>query len=312
MLLPFTKMHGLGNDFVIFDTISDSFNIEINADFCKRIAHRNLGIGCDQIMLLSKASHENSDFYCRIFNADGSEAGMSGNGLRCLAKLIVEKQLTTQTNFYIKTCNRNVEITVTVDGVFTQNNQSKHNVAEYEDAQEVVPNIVDITLNLGCVDFDPQKIPLDVLSEAKHYSVATEYGIFAFGAVSVGNPHAVILVDDVEKIDVAKIGKAISLHKIFPEQINVNFMQIIDRENIKLRTYERGTGETFACGSGSSASVVIGRLWDLLDPKVTVHLHYGNLQITWYNIQSSLMLTGDKQATQEVFCGVIDENLLFV
>lgn len=294
MLLPFTKMHGLGNDFVVFDAISHDISLDFTPILCQKIAHRNLGIGCDQIMLLSKSQDQHSDFHCRIFNADGSEAGMSGNGLRCLAKLIVENNLTIKETFHISTYSRNVEIYVK-----TNNPQENH-------VKNTTKKIVDITLNLGYIDLDPQKIPLATSQQKDIYTIKTEFGDFTFGAVSVGNPHAVVLIEDITQIDIAKIGKAISLHNFFPEHTNVNFMQILDKSNIKLRTYERGTGETLACGSGSSASVAIGRLWNLLDPTVNVHLHYGNLQITLHDIQSPLLLTGNNHATKKVFSGIID------
>jgi len=280
MIAPFTKMHGLGNDFVIFNTLDMSINLDDDAKtslILREIADRHLGIGCDQILFLTPAKTTDSNFHCRIFNADGSEAGMSGNGLRCLAKFVYSKSLIAERSFVISTYARNVEVYIENDNL--------------------------ITLNMGNVDFAPENIPILATPKAFSYNLETSFGKFDFGAVSLGNPHAVIKIDDLDTIDVEKIGGLISKHPIFPQQANVSFMQVLNNSNIKLRTYERGTGVTLACGSGSCAAVAIGKIWKLLDEVVTVHLRHGNLQVKWKNIDSPLFLTGP---ASEVFDGAIN------
>lgn len=272
-------MHGLGNDFVIFNALSAPINL--SPATLQKLADRHLGIGCDQFLFLEPSKTQNTDFYCRIFNADGSEAGMCANGLRCLAKFVYDRSLTTKQSFVVATYARNITLFVENDG--------------------------QITLNIGSVDFEPQNIPILATQKALTYNLETTLGAFEFGAVSVGNPHVVIKVEDIDAIDVNTIGKLISQHPLFPQQINVNFMQVVNSGNIKLRTYERGAGETLACGSGSGATVAIGIIWQLLDKSVTVHLHHGNLQVQWEDMNSPLFLTGP---AVEIFNGITNLEYL--
>lgn len=278
MKIPFTKMHGLGNDFVVFNALSKSLGLGVDA--LQKLADRHTGIGCDQFLFLESAKTKGTDFYCRIFNADGSEAGMSGNGLRCITKFVYDCGITKKRSLVLATFARNVLAVIEDDG--------------------------QVTLNMGVADFTPKNIPILATQKALSYNLETALGKFDIGAASVGNPHAVVQVMDVDAVDVVGLGSLISQHEFFPDQANVNFMQVLDRGNIKLRTYERGTGETLACGSGSSVAVAIGRAWQLLDEVVTVHLHHGNLQVKLKDINSPLFLTGP---AVEVFNGLVRINL---
>lgn len=282
MNLAFTKMHSLGNDFIIVDSLSSPLpSNTLHSTILQKLTNRHLGVGCDQLLVLEPAKTPTTDFYCRIFNNDGSEAGMCANGIRCLAKFIHSRKISAKHSFTIATMARNV--LVTVEGEQT-------------------------TINVGTVDFEPKKIPILATEKTLSYNLETTAGTFAVGAVSVGNPHAVIRVTDLSAVDIAKIGLLISQHSSFPQQTNVNFMQIINRNNIILRTFERGTGETLACGSGASAAVAVGRIWQLLDESVTVHLHHGNLQVQWQDTNSPLLLTGP---AVEIFNGIINLESLY-
>lgn len=263
MKIRFTKMHGLGNDFVIIDASKQ--NIELTPQMVRQIADRHFGIGCDQVILLTTPNDIVIDIYYRIFNADGSEAGQSGNGARCVAKYI-SNRLLDKNIIVMQTPTRVINATIEPNGL--------------------------ITVCMGTAELSPAKIPFLAMEQSLSYNINTPLGTFLIGAVSVGNPHAVIKVTDVENIDVENIGKTLSKHSQFPEGANVNFMQVIDRSKIKLRTYERGSGETLACGSGACAAVVIGRLWKLLDEQVTVCLHGGNLVINCSDVMSPIAMLG--------------------
>lgn len=274
-MLKFTKMHSLGNDFIIINDLDYvlTAHFDLTPSFIKLLADRHLGIGADQILILEPAQSQEEDFYCRIFNHDGSEVGQCGNGLSCIASLIYQQQLTTKPSFVIATCTRKITAIVADGG--------------------------QIVLDMGLPNFMPSAVPFftaDGLARCQEvsYELSTEYGELVIGVVSMGNPHVVIKVDDVEQVDVERIGAAIAKHiKIFPRGTNVNFMQILERgDGIKLRTYERGVGETLSCGSGACAAVAVGRLWRLIGERVIVYLQHGNLMVKWRDLNSPLLLAG--------------------
>jgi len=271
MNIKFTKMHGLGNDFVVIDAIWQ--DIELSAEQVRFIANRNFGVGCDQILLVETASEtSDADFRYRIFNADGSEVSQCGNGARCFARFVRDKKL----------CNKNSILVDTHSGQL---------VLSFDENGE-------ITVNMGKPRHHPEAIPLNATQEEKFYTVNVDGVEKAFGAVSMGNPHAVLEVSDINK-PIAVVGEALENHPFFPERVNVGFMQIVDRQHIKLRVYERGTGETLACGSGACAAVVIGIEHRLLDANVQVELSGGTLDIHWAGRDTPVFMTGSAVAVFE-------------
>lgn len=253
-MLSFTKMHSLGNDFIIINATTS--HITLSTAFIRRIADRHFGIGCDQVLILElpKTHQSNIDFTYRIFNADGSEAGQCGNGVRCLAKLVLLHGLNQKR-----------------DLVFATKSCKMHTHLE-DDGQ--------VTVTIGHPIFEPKDIPLIAEKQSLRYNLPIAgFGEITIGAVSVGNPHAIVLLEDDFADHIEVLGPLISNSELFPEKTNVSFMKILNRQLIELRVYERGSGETLACGSGACASVVIGKLWRLLDSRVMVKLRGGNLLI---------------------------------
>jgi diaminopimelate epimerase len=280
-ILKFTKMHGLGNDFVVINALTA--NISLSPTMISKIANRNFGIGCDQILVLEQPfiEHQDADFGYRIFNADGSEAWQCGNGVRCLAKFVTENGLSTKKELTFATKFRKLPIRL------EENKQ--------------------ITVNIGKPIFEPKHIPFTAKKQELRYSLLLDnYGKIEIGAVSVGNPHAVVLLDNnIENNNIDILGPIISNYECFPEKINVNFMQIINPNQIKLWVYERGSGKTLACGSGACASVVIGKLWGLLNQTVVVELPGGKLLINWSEEDNNIYMTGP---AEQVFNGEIIIN----
>lgn len=268
MKIRFTKMQALGNDFVVIDITKQ--NVDLTIQQIRHIADRHFGIGCDQVILISAPKNKTADIYYRIFNADGGEAGQSGNGARCVAKYARLHGLTDKRIITMQTSTRITKATININD--NKNDQ--------------------ITVDMGVAELLPANIPFTAPAQSLSYDITTPLGSFTIGAVSLGNPHAVIKVENIEKVDVKNIGAILSKHHLFPEGTNVNFMQIIDREKIRLRTFERGSDETLACGSGACATVVIGRLWKLLDSQVTVCLHEGNLVVNCADIVSPVSMMG--------------------
>lgn len=265
MSIRFTKMHGLGNDFMVIDGINQ--NINLQPQQITQWAQRHTGVGFDQLLLIEKSSLDDIDFNYRIFNADGQEVGQCGNGARCLALfakyygLTEKKSLTVAT----KTTRMNLHI----------NNENT------------------VRIDMGLPKLLPQEIPLLAPAQAAEYELKLAEGqSILLHALGLGNPHAVLLVEDVHTAPVDALGPQISLHSHFPEQSNVGFMQIINSHHIKLRVYERGCGETLACGSGAVAAAAIGRLYHHLDKQITVSLPGGDLIIDWPKLSESIFLTG--------------------
>ena len=263
MEFQFTKMHGLGNDFVVIDAISQQINL--SAEQIRAISDRHFGVGCDQLLLVEKPTDERAEFRYRIFNGDGIEVEQCGNGARCFAMFVRQQALTTNDIIPVETAGGLIELKVEGDQV---------------------------TVNIGVPNFDPKSLPFNVEKQAETYNLMVNGVEYAIGAVSVGNPHAVMIVDNIENIDIEDLGKAIESHPLFPKRVNAGFMQIINGDEIRLRVYERGVGETQACGTGACAAVAVGRKLGKLNEKVTAKLHGGNLTINWPGEGQTLLMKG--------------------
>jgi len=274
MLIKFTKMHGLGNDFVVIDAVRQQINLTTNA--IKRLADRNLGIGCDQVLLIEPPTDKSVDFNYRIFNCDGSEVEQCGNGARCMGQYIADQQLSGKKSVLLKTKNRVMEVTTKAKNM--------------------------VTANMGAPIFTPADIPFTSERQDKLYPIEAESQNFEISALSVGNPHAVIQVEDIDTVAVNEIGTLIQAHTQFPESVNVGFMQIIDRQTIKLRVYERGAGETQACGSGACAAAVAAIQQNLVDASVNLKLLGGSLSVEWQGDGEPILMTGPAET---VFHGKI-------
>ncbi len=253
MRIRFTKMHGLGNDFVVIDAIHQTLTID--AETARHIADRRFGVGCDQILLVESPRSATSDFHYRIFNADGSEVEQCGNGARCFARFVREQGLSDKAVLRVGTASG--EITL------------------YHEAGGQV------RVNMGAPVLEPARIPFIAEAQAPLYELEVDDETLSIGALSMGNPHAVLLVDEVGRAPVGRLGPRIEHHPRFPQRANVGFMQVIDRRHIALRVYERGSGETLACGTGACAAAVSGMLRGLLDDEVTVRLPGGELMVRW-------------------------------
>lgn len=275
MKLKFTKMHGLGNDFVVIDAISQA--IALNPEQIRFIANRHFGVGCDQLLLVEKPVSDNADFKYRIFNADGSEVAQCGNGARCFARFVRDKNLTTKDEIRVDTDAGQLVLQLNNDGL--------------------------VTVNMGIPRHTPAQIPLQATAEEKLYQLTIDAVAVSFGAVSMGNPHAVLQVQDLNTAPVQELGAKLESHPFFPERANIGFMQIIDRNNINLRVFERGAGETMACGSGACAAVVVGIEQGLLNSTVNVSLPGGNLNIHWQGRGEPVFMSGPAVC---VFEGLID------
>ncbi|MGZ8164907.1 MAG: diaminopimelate epimerase [Methylobacter sp.] len=263
-MINFTKMHGLGNDFVIIDAINQ--HVELTPERVRQMSDRHFGVGFDQLLLVEKPVSANADFKYRIFNADGGEVAQCGNGARCFARFVRDKNLSEKN-----------EITVDTDAGQLLLHFDEENL---------------ITVNMGVPKHKPVEIPLLAEHESKLYTVTVDGSEHVFGAVSMGNPHAVIQVNDVNNAPVAELGQALESHPFFPERANIGFMQVIDRHHIKLRVFERGAAETLACGSGACAAAVVGIEQHLLDHEVWVKLPGGTLKICWAGRNAPVLMTG--------------------
>jgi diaminopimelate epimerase len=264
MLMKFTKMHGLGNDFVVIDAVTQ--NVRITASMVRRLADRKTGIGFDQVLVIEPPSAVDIDFNYRIFNCDGAEVEQCGNGARCLARFVHDRQLTGKKSIQVQTSNR----------VMTLNLINKNLVA----------------VDMGVPELDPPAIPFQATEAASLYDIDVNGQVQRIAAVSMGNPHAVLTVADINTATVAELGAALESHERFPNRVNVGFMQIVDRSEIKLRVFERGVGETDACGSGACAAAVAAIQQELVDSPVTVHLTRGPLKIDWKGSGSPLIMSG--------------------
>lgn len=264
-------MHGLGNDFVVIDAISQA--VDLTEDQVRFIADRRFGVGCDQLLIVESPQEvhtQSVDFKYRIFNADGSEVEQCGNGARCFARFVREKKLTTKNTIVVETYGGIIRLMV--------------------NEQEMV------TVDMGKPVFNPEGLPFMPSAgdspENNRYTLDIDDDSIEFSAASMGNPHITIKVDDVDTYPVQQIGKKLESHPSFPNRVNVGFMQVLDKRNIKLRVYERGSGETLACGTGACAAVANGLFRGWLDEEVNVVLPAGSLHIQWHQGEHSLMMTG--------------------
>lgn len=262
--MKFTKMQGLGNDFVVLDAVSQP--LVLDAERIRKLADRKFGVGCDQVLLAEPRRNEASDFYYRIYNADGTQAEQCGNGARCMARFLVELGHCPSGKLRLETSSGLISAQALPDG--------------------------QVAVGMGMPRLAPAEIPLLRDRQASHYEACYGAERVEFAAVSMGNPHAVIRVEDVARADVARLGPLVQADRSFPNGVNVGFMQVLDRGRIALRVYERGAGETLACGTGACAAVVAGRLWGLLDARVSVRLPGGMLVIEWPGTGSEVIMTG--------------------
>jgi diaminopimelate epimerase len=262
--LKFTKMHGAGNDFVVIDGVRQE--VYLTAEQLRFLSDRHFGVGCDQILLVKRSKNEEADFRYLIFNADGGEVEQCGNGARCFVRFVHDHKLTSKREIVVETKSGLISPRLEDDGR--------------------------VTVNMGAPIFEAARIPFSSESDAVMQPLEVNGKTLQITAVSMGNPHAVHLVEDVEQADVATLGPLIEHHPRFPKRVNAGFMQVVDRGHIKLRVYERGTGETMSCGTGACAAVVTGIQRGLLDNQVQVATHGGVLTISWAGASAPVMMTG--------------------
>jgi diaminopimelate epimerase len=262
--LRFTKMHGLGNDFVVIDGVRQS--VTMTGVLARQLADRHRGIGCDQVLLVESARLPGTAFHYRIFNADGSEVEQCGNGARCFARFVREQGLTGDDRILVGTAAGPITLKVMAGG--------------------------QVQVDMGIPRFEPVDIPMRVPHRAPAYDLGRGCQAKRIGAVSMGNPHAVLEVDDVDEAPVASVGPRIETDPLFPNRVNVGFMQVIDEGRLRLRVWERGAGETEACGTGACAAVAVGRIWGDLGERVLVSLPGGDLVIDWPGEGEPMLMTG--------------------
>ena len=274
MKYKFTKMHGLGNDFVLIDCVNQSVNLSL--DQLRNIANRRLGIGCDQILLIERTESD-ADFRYRIFNSDGGEVEQCGNGARCLVSYVYDKGMIQKKEISVETLGGIIFSKLEING--------------------------EVTVNMGTPKFEPEKIPFIADKRMLTYLLEVNEKQIEFSILSMGNPHAVQVVEDINQSPVLVEGSLIESHSRFPKHVNAGYMQIVNREHINLRVYERGAGETLSCGTGACAAVVAGITRGLLDSRVTVSTTGGNLSICWEGDNNPVWMTGP---TVSVFDGEIE------
>jgi len=271
MQINFTKMQGIGNDFVVIDSYTQTVNL--SSAVVKRIADRHFGVGCDQLLLVEHPTLPGVDFRYRIFNADGGEVSQCGNGARCFVRFVHDKGLTQKNEISVETASGIIHLTLEA------NRQ--------------------VTVNMGPPEFTPDKIPFVADAIAPTYALDVAGQNVTISAISMGNPHAVQIVDDVDTAPVSQQGPVIESHPRFPERVNAGFMQIMDQHNIRLRVFERGSGETLACGTGACAAAVAGIRLGYLQSPVTVSTHGGELQIRWDGDGTPVWMTGPAETVFE-------------
>ncbi len=263
-MLKFTKMHGAGNDFVMLDGVHQ--NIELTPEQLRLVADRHFGVGCDQILIVEKAQNKDADFRYRIFNADGGEVEQCGNGARCFMRFVHDQKLTAKREILVETRGGVISPRLEQDGR--------------------------ITVNMGPPVFDPALVPFEGGSGAVCETLEVAGNSLEVSVLSMGNPHAVQLVADVERAPVEKLGPLIESHSRFPKRVNAGFMQVMDRHSLRLRVYERGAGETLSCGTGACAAAVAGIRRGLLDSPVNVATRGGVLTVAWDGDDRPVLMTG--------------------
>ena len=275
MKLKFTKMHGTGNDFVVIDATQQAFTL--SEKDISLLSNRRFGIGFDQLLVVGQSQIKDVDFSYRIFNADGGEVNQCGNGARCFVTFVHDKKLTNKDEIIVETRSGIIKPKLEANG--------------------------SVSVNMGPPIFNPIKIPISVPKENNKYSLDVNDRRIEFGAVSMGNPHAVIIAKNIDDAPVETVGRLLENNELFPERVNVNFMEIRSRESVNLRVWERGAGETLSCGTGACASVVFGIKVGLLDSPCKVFTRGGELTIVWEGGESDVYLCG---SAQSVFEGEID------
>lgn len=274
MRLRFTKMQGIGNDFVMLDGVSQK--LTISHAKIKKLADRHFGVGCDQVLIVEPPTRPDADFRYRIFNADGAEVENCGNGARCFAVFVRQRGLCSKSTIVAETLARDLVLKVNADN--------------------------SVTVDMGVPVLEPKDIPFIAPTRAVDYPLSVKGESYTISAVSMGNPHAVCFVDDVEHFPVESIGPIIEAHPNFPQKVNAGFLQRLSRSEGRLRVYERGVGETLACGTGACAAVVAGKLRGEFDDVVTISLPGGCLSIEWRGESQPVFMTG---AATTVFTGQI-------
>lgn len=275
MELHFSKMHGLGNDFVVINAVNQQ--VELTPGQIRLMANRRFGVGCDQVLLVEPPQTPDTEFFYRIYNADGSEAEQCGNGARCFARYVHDKGLTDNTTIDVGTTTGTIQL------ILDENGQVK--------------------VNMGPPRLVPEAVPFEAEEVSPSYTIDIDERSIEIGVVSMGNPHAVFIVDNADTAEVETLGPALESHARFPQRVNVGFMEIASRHLIRLRVFERGAGETLACGTGACAAVVSGRLRGLLDEEVVVQLPGGALLLRWQGDEEPVWMTGPATF---VFDGTID------
>jgi len=266
--VSFTKMHGFGNDFVILDCRvgQSGEGLELSHELIAKLTDRRKGVGCDQLMVIGAPSNESVVANYRIFNPDGGEAEQCGNGVRCVARYLFEHD-DLANEFRLQAMKTEVDVICHEDGT--------------------------VSVTLGVPDFTPESLPLNAPQQLSEYQVEAAGQNIKFGAVSIGNPHAVISVQDVSEVEVQRLGEAIQQHDMFPQSANVEFVDFSQRDSVIMRVYERGAGETLACGSGACAVVAVGRAWGWLDEEVKVQMPGGQAIISWLGDSNKIWLRGE-------------------
>lgn len=264
MLVNFSKMHGLGNDFMMLDNVTQ--NVYLSKDKIAQLADRHFGVGFDQLLVVEPPYDPDLDFHYRIYNADGSEVGQCGNGARCFARFVRMRNLTQKNKIRVSTSTGKMTLFIERDGR--------------------------VTVNMPVPQLEPAQIPFQAQKVEGTYILRANNETVLCGVVSLGNPHCVITVDSAKDAPVQRLGKELSHHERFPKQANIGFMEVVNPEFIRLRVYERGTGETLACGSGACAAVVVGQIQKKLAKQVTVELPGGKLKIYWKGPGNSVKMTG--------------------
>lgn len=275
MRLKFTKMHGLGNDFMVIDGVTQP--VEFNAADIERWADRHMGIGFDQLLLVEPPTRPDRDFRYRIFNADGTEVENCGNGARCFARFVVDHQLIHAERIRVETAGGDLELILHADG--------------------------QVTVDMGRPRLSPDRIPFEAGNRANLYPVTLNDGSeISLAAVNMGNPHCVIRVDDVDTAPVDTLGPELEGHARFPQRVNVGFLQVIDTHNARLRVFERGVGETMACGTGACAAMVAGVINQWFQDHVRITLPGGTLLVEWSG-EGNVLMTGPVETVYEGVIG---------
>jgi len=271
MKIEFTKMHGLGNDFMVINQVTQ--NVELSPEMIRRWADRHTGIGFDQLLLVSPPSTPEVDFSYRIFNADGSEVEQCGNGARCFARFVYDKKLTSKQLIPVETLSGRIQLKLEPSGL--------------------------VTVNMGQPVFEPAQIPLQADHRQSLYPFDVDGDSMELACVSMGNPHGVLQVYSVDAAPVEKLGPKLEAHPLFPNKANIGFCQVVDRDHLLLRVYERGAGETLACGTGACAAAVVNIAAGRVNNNVSVTLPGGTLQIEWQGEGHPVMMTGPATTVYE-------------